>query len=52
MIADKPHKPHDPDIEGYDPSSSFLLDIAPLILTAIILMVQFLSLKILLRIFR
>ena len=45
MIADKPHKPHDPDIEGYDPSSSFLLDIAPLILTAIILMVQFFVFK-------
>lgn len=38
MIDDKPHNP---DIDGYDPSSSFLLDIAPLVLTAIILMVQF-----------
>lgn len=45
MIADKPHKPHDPDIEGYDPSSSFLLDIAPLLLTAVLLMVQFFVFK-------
>ena len=45
MIADKQKKPHDPDIDGYDPSSSFLLDIAPLVLTAIILMVQFFVFK-------
>lgn len=45
MIADKPHKPHDPDIEGYNPSSSFLLDIAPLLLTAVLLMVQFFVFK-------
>lgn len=38
MIDDKPH---DPTTDGYGPSSSFLLDIAPLVLTAIILMVQF-----------
>lgn len=45
MNADKLLKPHDPDIEGYDSSSSFLLDIAPLILTAIILMIQFFVFK-------
>lgn len=26
------NKPHNPDIDGYGPSSNFLLDIAPLIL--------------------
>lgn len=35
------NKPHDPDIDGYRPSSNFLLDIAPLLLTTILLMVQF-----------
>ncbi len=34
-------KPHDTTADGYGPSSSFLLDIAPLVLTAIILMIQF-----------
>jgi len=42
MIDDKTYKP---DIDGYDPSSSFLLDIAPLVLTAIILMIQFFVFK-------
>ncbi|MGM8890772.1 Na+/H+ antiporter NhaC [Psychrobacter sp. 1Y1] len=42
MIDDKPL---DPDVDGYGPSSSFLLDIAPLILTAMILMVQFFVFK-------
>lgn len=38
-------KPYDASVEGYEPSSSFLLDIAPLILTSIILMVQFFVFK-------
>lgn len=38
-------KPHDPNKDGYGPSSSFLLDIAPLVLTAMILMVQFFIFK-------
>ena len=42
MIDDKPHNP---DFDGYGPSSNFLLDIAPLVLTAIILMVQFFIFK-------
>ena len=42
MIDDKPHNPAD---DGYGPSSSFLLDIAPLVLTAMILMVQFFVFK-------
>ena len=42
MIDDKPHDPAD---DGYGPSSSFLLDIAPLVLTAMILMVQFFIFK-------
>ncbi|AMN49342.1 MULTISPECIES: Na+/H+ antiporter NhaC [unclassified Psychrobacter] len=42
MIDDKPH---DPANDGYGPSSSFLLDIAPLVLTAMILMVQFFVFK-------
>ena len=42
MIDDKPHNP---DTDGYGPSSNFLLDIAPLVLTAIILMVQFFIFK-------
>ena len=42
MIDDKPH---DPASDGYGPSSSFLLDIAPLVLTAMILMVQFFVFK-------
>lgn len=42
MIDDKPH---DPNVDGYGPSSSFLLDIAPLVLTAMILMVQFFVFK-------
>lgn len=42
MIDDKPHNP---DMDGYGPSSNFLLDIAPLVLTAIILMVQFFIFK-------
>ncbi|MGP5209483.1 Na+/H+ antiporter NhaC [Psychrobacter alimentarius] len=42
MIDDKPH---DPKMDGYGPSSSFLLDIAPLVLTAMILMVQFFVFK-------
>lgn len=45
MIADKLKQPDDPDIDGYEPSSSFLLDIAPLVLTAILLMVQFFVFK-------
>lgn len=42
MIDDKLH---DPASDGYGPSSSFLLDIAPLVLTAMILMVQFFVFK-------
>ncbi|MGE6440292.1 Na+/H+ antiporter NhaC [Psychrobacter sp. NPDC078409] len=42
MIDDKLHNP---DVDGYGPSSNFLLDIAPLVLTAIILMVQFFIFK-------
>lgn len=42
MIDDKLH---DPTSDGYGPSSSFLLDIAPLVLTAMILMVQFFVFK-------
>ncbi|MGP4118429.1 Na+/H+ antiporter NhaC [Psychrobacter aquimaris] len=42
MIDDKPY---DPANDGYGPSSSFLLDIAPLVLTAMILMVQFFVFK-------
>lgn len=42
MIDDKPN---DPANDGYGPSSSFLLDIAPLVLTAMILMVQFFVFK-------
>lgn len=38
-------KNQNPSVEGYGPSSSFLLDIAPLVLTAIILMVQFFVFK-------
>jgi len=38
-------KNQNPSAEGYGPSSSFLLDIAPLVLTAIILMVQFFVFK-------
>ncbi|WP_438012866.1 Na+/H+ antiporter NhaC [Psychrobacter raelei] len=38
-------KNQNPSVEGYGPSSSFLLDIAPLVLTAIILMVQFFAFK-------
>lgn len=38
-------KPYDPDQDGYRPSSNFLLDIAPLVLTAMILMVQFFVFK-------
>lgn len=38
-------KPYDEAKDGYGPSSSFLLDIAPLVLTAIILMVQFFVFK-------
>lgn len=38
-------KPHDPASDGYGPSSSFLLDIAPLVLTAMILMIQFFVFK-------
>lgn len=34
-------KPYDPDVKGYRASTSFILDIAPLVLTAMILMVQF-----------
>lgn len=34
-----------PSVEGYDPSSSFLLDVAPLLITSIILMVQFFIFK-------
>lgn len=34
-------QPVDAETKGYEPSSSFILDIAPLLLTAIILMVQF-----------
>lgn len=45
MNTQTPHKSPNPDIEGYDPSSSFLLDIAPLVLTAILLMVQFFVFK-------
>ena len=37
----KKNKPYDPDIDGYRPSSNFLLDIAPLLLTTILLMIQF-----------
>lgn len=36
---------YDPDVDGYAPSSHFLLDIAPLLLTTIILMVQFFIFK-------
>ena len=39
------NKPYDEAKDGYGPSSSFLLDIAPLVLTAIILMVQFFVFK-------
>ncbi len=39
------NKPHDPAKDGYDASPSFFLDIAPLVLTAIILMVQFFVFK-------
>lgn len=35
------NKPHDSAKDGYEASSSFLLDIAPLVLAAMILMVQF-----------
>lgn len=38
-------KPYDPEVKGYRASSSFLLDIAPLVLTAMILMVQFFIFK-------
>ena len=38
-------KPYDPEVKGYRASSSFLLGIAPLVLTAIILMVQFFIFK-------
>ena len=38
-------KPYDPEVKGYRASSHFLLDIAPLILTAMILMVQFFVFK-------
>lgn len=34
-----------PSVEGYGPSSSFLLDVAPLLITSIILMVQFFIFK-------
>ncbi|WP_201574463.1 Na+/H+ antiporter NhaC [Psychrobacter sp. H8-1] len=44
MLEPKPHN-LDPDKDGYGPSSNFLLDIAPLILTAMILMVQFFVFK-------
>ena len=39
------NKPYDPEVKGYRASSSFLLDIAPLVLTAMILMVQFFIFK-------
>ena len=35
------NKPYDPDRDGYEASSNFLLDLAPLLLTVAILMVQF-----------
>ena len=38
-------KPYDPEVKGYRASSSFILDIAPLVLTAMILMVQFFIFK-------
>lgn len=38
-------KPYDPEVKGYRASSNFLLDIAPLVLTAMILMVQFFIFK-------
>lgn len=38
-------KPYDPDVKGYRASTSFILDIAPLVLTAMILMVQFFVFK-------
>ncbi|WP_367104118.1 Na+/H+ antiporter NhaC [uncultured Psychrobacter sp.] len=44
MLEPRPHN-FDPNRDGYGPSSSFLLDIAPLVLTAIILMVQFFVFK-------
>lgn len=34
-------KPHNPEVDGYRPSSNFLLDVAPLLLTTILLMTQF-----------
>jgi len=42
MIDDKTQNP---SVDGYGPSSSFLLDIAPLVLTSMILMVQFFVFK-------
>ena len=38
-------KPTNPSKDGYPASSSFILDIAPLVLTSIILMVQFFVFK-------
>ena len=38
-------KLYDPEQDGYEPSSNFLLDLAPLLLTAMLLMVQFFVFK-------
>lgn len=38
-------KPYDPEVEGYRASSNFLLDVAPLLLTTILLMTQFFVFK-------